>query len=264
MKNIAVLIDFTEGSITALVQAETFAKKIGATLHAVNIAPSPDKIASATSNLTQFLEKYAANSQDIKLEVGEGNLFTALPTILGRFEPSLVIVCTHGIKGMFQHLFGAHILKLVQSIPYPSIVIQENNQTDISSINKILFPLGPHPDFSIKIKQTIALALILQAEVYLYKIERPGMGYEDQLDQNFQHAKNAFTENKITTHRVIDELQIISAGYSRQTIEYAYKNQIQIISLMASVSNLDLLFGVGDKENFMVNTYGIPILCCME
>jgi nucleotide-binding universal stress UspA family protein len=264
MKNIAVLIDFTEGSITALKQAEAFATKIGATLHAVNIASSPDKIANASSNLSDFIVEHATHAANIKLEVGEGNLFTAIPSVLSRFEPNLVIVCTHGIKGMFQHLFGAHILKLVQSIPYPTIVVQENNQTDISQIKKILFPLGPHPDFSIKIKQTIALALVLDAKVYLYKIERPGMGYEEQLDQNFQHARNAFAENNIATHRVLDDIEIISAGYSRQTIEYAYKNEIQLISLMASVSNLDLLFGVGDKENFMVNSYGIPILCCME
>jgi len=38
---------------------------------------------------------------------------------------------------MFQHLFGAHILKLVQAIPYPSIVLQENNKTDLVNIKSI-------------------------------------------------------------------------------------------------------------------------------
>jgi hypothetical protein len=65
-------------------------------------------------------------------------------------------------------------------------------------------------------------------------------------------------------HKVIDELKVISAGFSRQTMEYASDNHIQLISLMASVSKLDTLYGVGDKENFLVNPNGIPILCCMD
>lgn len=264
MKNIAVLIDYTEGSITALKQAEALAQRVNATLHAINIAPSPDKVMDSNSDLIQFLKDHSSRWESIKVEIGEGNLFTAIPHVLKKIEPSVVVVCTHGIKGMFQHLFGAHILKLVQSIPFPCIVIQENNQIQIADIKKILFPLGPHPDFKTKINQTIEFAKMMGAEIYLYQIDRPGMINEDYLEQNLHAAKQAFAEHEIVVHKVIDELKVISAGFSRQTMEYASDNQIQLISLMASVSKLDTLYGVGDKENFLVNPKGIPILCCME
>jgi hypothetical protein len=264
MRNIAVLIDYTEGSKTALRQAELLTKKVNGVLYAINIASSPDKVNDSHNELIQFIKLNSNSWEDIKIEIGEGNLFSAIPAVLKRIEPSVVIICTHGIKGMFQHLFGAHILKLVQSIPFPSIVIQENNQIQISETKKVLFPLGPHPDFKTKIKQTIDFAKMMDAEIYLYQIDRPGMINEDYLDQNLQLAKQAFSDNNIIVHKVIDEMKVISAGFSRQTMDYAMDNNIQLISLMASVSKLDTLYGVGDKENFLVNPQGIPIFCCME
>ena len=262
MKTIAVLIDFTEGAKVALKQALLLAEKTKANIVAVHIASGIDKAASAESDLKLFLEENTTLSENIRIEIGIGNLFDAVQTVFNKIEPDLCIVCTHGVKGMFQHLFGAHILKLAQSISFPTIVLQENNKVNLSEIKSILFPIGPHPEFEIKIRECSNLAKELSAEIIIYEIDRPGIDVENQLGKNKQNARDYFTKNEIVHHKVLDDLKVISAGYSRQTLAYAEENNLQLISIMASISKNDVLFGVGDKENFLINSLGIPILCC--
>jgi nucleotide-binding universal stress UspA family protein len=263
MKKIVVLIDFTEGSKIALKQACQLASKNGATIYVLNVVDSPDKSAQAEQALAEFIELNATCKVQAHAEVGVGNLFTAIPSLLKKIEPDLVIICTHGIKGMFQHLFGAHILKLVQTIDYPTIVVQENNKINFAEIDKILMPIGPHPDFSIKVEQTAAMAKALNAEVVVYEIDRDGFDSGDHLmDKNRNLIRQYFDEHQVAYSKKVDDLKVISAGFSRQTLEYASEEKISLISLMSTVSKDEVVFGVGDKENFLVNTYGIPILCC--
>lgn len=262
MKTIAVLIDFTEGSKTAMKQALLLAQKLGTSVTCINIAESIEKAAQSEQELQAFISGTDKLGITIKTEVGVGSLFGAIPSVLKKTDPLLVMVCTHGIKGMFQHLFGAHILKLVQAIPFPSIVVQENNQLDFSKIQKILMPLGPHPDFKVKIEQTARFAKLLGAEVILYEIDREGLDTDNLMDKNRSLTKEIFDNSSINYSICLDDLRVVSAGFSRQTLEYALNNQISLISLMSTVSKNEILFGVGDKENFLVNAMGLPILCC--
>lgn len=260
MKNIAVLIDFTEGSIAALKQANALVKKKGGTLYGIHIVANMQKVKEAETTLTQFMKQYC----DIPFEIhiAEGSLIPAAQTALKKVSADLVVICTHGVKGMFQHLFGAHILKLIQGITYPCIVLQESSKIDLANTEHILLPIGPHPDFEIKIRQTADLAQTLGASIIIYEIDRPGADFENLLTKHADAAKKYFQENNIPYSNIIEEVKFISVGFSRQTIEYASNNGIAILSLMASVSKNDVVFGFGDKENFLVNEKGVAIFTC--
>jgi hypothetical protein len=262
MKNIAVLIDFTEGSKVALKQAAVLAKKTGGTLVGIHIVPTANKVQESEKMLSAFMTEHLPAETPFESAIGEGNLLNAVQDVLKTISADLVIICTHGVKGMVQHLFGAQILKLVQELSYPCIVIQENNTTDLLQAGRILLPVGPHPDFMIKVKQTAAAAMLLQAAIVLYEINRPGSGFENLLDKHSDEAKVLLEEKAIPYTSVIEEMKVLSVGYSRQTLEYASQNGISVISQMSTVSKNDMLFGSGDKENFLVNEQGISILTC--
>lgn len=262
MKNIAVLIDYTEGSKVALQQAAGIAEKMQGNLFGIHLVSSLAKVKEAEETLKQWMHTHVQTGVQQSAIVAEGSLVQGTLSALKKAEADLVIICTHGVKGMFQHLFGAQILKLVQALPYPCIVIQEHIKANLSKAEKILLPIGPHPDFMLKIKQTAALAKILGASVVIYEIDRPGTDFENQLSKNADIAKNYLVEQGIAYTRVTEEAKVLSIGFSRQTIEYAANNQIPILSLMASVSKNDTLFGFGDKENFLVNEQGVSVLTC--
>lgn len=262
MKNIVVLIDFTEGSLVALQQAIAIAKKTNSKVIALHIVLTSDKVLSAETELKNFVLKHINNSFEVETFIAVGSLNGASKEILTKIKPDLVLICTHGVKGMFQYLFGAQILKLVNSIPFPCLVIHENNHTNFTTINSILFPIGPHPEFMTKIKQTSNFAELLNLEVIIYRINKPGIDFEAILNLNENNAIKYFQENNILFKNVQEDVEIISVGYSRQTLAYAKNNNIKVMGLMANVSNNDVTFGYGDKESFLVNVEGISVLSC--
>jgi hypothetical protein len=264
VKNIAVLIDFTEGSKAALQQGIAFAKKSGAQLWALHIIATQEKYTQATTELEQYIQSNTKDGIEVKPLVVIGNLAHACNSGLGKVDADLVIICTHGVKGIFQQLFGAQILKLVQSINFPSLVISEQTTTDLSKATNILFPMGPHPDFLVKIKQTSKFAKMLNASITIYEIDRDGADATDLVNHNVDTAVEWFEQEGISYSKVMEEQKMFSVGFSRQTMEYAVDHQIPILSMMATVSKNDALFGFGDKENFLVNNHGIAVLTCND
>ncbi|MCX6186192.1 MAG: hypothetical protein NTU43_04225, partial [Bacteroidetes bacterium] len=88
--------------------------------------------------------------------------------------------------------------------------------------------------------------------------------HEENSMINAKNSKKYFKENEVEYICVIEDIEVMSVGYSRQTIDYAFKNDIGIICLMADISSNDEMFGFGDKENFLVNEQGISIFTCND
>jgi hypothetical protein len=262
MKNIAVLIDFTEGSIKAFQQALKLSSHTKATIWLIHMVDAKSKEKEAENKLADLIKNHANGSTEIEKIVGCGNLYFEVNKMLLMIEPDIVLINTHGIKGFKQHIFGSNILKLVQSVTFPCIVFQENSKTELHNISKILFPIGPSPDFIVKIKQTTAIAKALNAGLIIYMINKPQVYEETTFKDNLELSKSYFEKHKIDYSVVKEDVKITSVGFSRQTIDYALKNNIQLISQCAKVSKNDVVFGFGDKENFLVNEAGIPILTC--
>jgi hypothetical protein len=262
MKKIAVLIDYTEGSKIALSQSILLAQKLDAGIVALNIVQENENMTQAEIDLNKFLVENSNGRVSIETSIGTGNIFQSIPLLLKKIEPIYVVICTHGLKGLFQHIFGAHILKLVQAISYSCIVLQENNKTNLSEIKSILMPIGPHPDFDIKINTSAKISKELNAPITIYEIDRVGLDLGNQFEVNKEKTKAYFIKNQVKHTKILDELKVVSAGFSRQTIDYAKSNNYDLISLMSTISKNDILFGIADKENFLINAAGIPILCC--
>ena len=259
---VAALVDFTEGSRMAFMQGEQMVKRFGGTLYAVHITESKHKSEEAKPHLQAFIDANNKEGVAVELIVGIGTLFEETGRQLSLIEPDLVMICTHGVKGVKQHLFGAYILRLVQSIPYASVVFQENNKFDLYKLENILFPLGPHEDFDIKIEQTTKLAKLLSAKVFIYEIQKPSVGSEPVKTQNTLKAKAYFDQHEVPYEKVSEDFETFSLGFFRQTISFANTHGIQLISLMATISKNEMMMKVADKEGFLVNESGIPIMTC--
>lgn len=261
MKNIVVLIDFTEGASVALRQAASLSRHTHATVTGLHIVSSPEKIKKAEEEMQKFTSRYDGGIV-VENKVVVGSLIQTAAEQIQKIQPDLVLVCTHGVKGMYQYLFGAQILKLVQAIPCPCLVVHEHKGVDLTHAKSILMPIGPHPDFMLKIRQTAALAKALGSSIVIYRIDRPGNDFQQILIRNEEDAKRYLTEQSVPFTSVVEDIEVVSVGYSRQTINYAVKHNIGILSLMANVSENDRLFGYGDKENFLVNEEGVSVLSC--
>jgi nucleotide-binding universal stress UspA family protein len=262
MKKIAVLIDLSEGSKVALKQAKILAEKNNASLVIVHIANDnvPDEI--HINLLEGFVKPITGNVIEVQYRIGRGDFMSQIPAQIEQAKADYVVLCTHGIKGIAQNLFGAHVLKLVQSIKVPCLVVQEGSFISDNGIQKILLPASPFDDFEIKMKTCAALAKDFGAEVVHYEIDKYLGDTEEAISKNADLARDYMLGQGVSFRKVLEDNADRSLGHAQQTINYAFREHMQLICLSSHTHQEIMAMGKADKEKFLTNDKAIPVLCC--
>lgn len=256
---IGVLVDLTPICSKAVEIGGRIASKAGADLMLVHICESTEnaeKIGEQLENLKDWV------SDDVKVSyhIGGGDFMSIIPSTIADLGIDLIVVPTHGKVGIMQNLFGANILKLVKTLPVPSLVVQENTKVDVE-FNQLLFPVGPHADFDIKIKQTADFAKIFGSTVVIYTVRNDVRGISDDLRRNISAAKTHFDQTGVNYQEVAEEPSGYSVGYAKYILNYAKTSSVNAICIMAKVSDANGYIGNTDKENTLLNDAAIPVFC---
>jgi len=141
IKNILIPVDFSENSGKILQQGSEFAKKFGAKLTVVFVVQSFDDYSGffvPHIPIAQFQDEMLKSAQDKMLAFVAENLDTALlnqTTVLvgdvaeeilafaGANAVDMIIMGTHGYKGLEKILFGSVAEKIVKLAPCPVLTI---------------------------------------------------------------------------------------------------------------------------------------------
>ncbi|MBS3915885.1 MAG: universal stress protein [Bacteroidetes bacterium] len=262
MNKIVAFIDFTEGCKIALKQSAIIAKATGAELCVAYIMAETGDITKMEYEIEQFTNT-VSGMPEFKAVVGTGDLLEVSSHLMRKLSPDLVVVGTHGIKGIKQHLFGAHILKLVQSIPFPCLVVQENTVPSEHGWKYLMLPVSAHPGYRTQMEQSAKAAKIFHSQIIQYEIDKTPDMDEIQLE-NTRNARDYFNQENIPYTYVMEDATVMSVGNSRQQLKYASENHIGVISSLSEIAPADISFGKADLETLLTNEFGIPILCCNE
>lgn len=261
MKNIAVLVDYTEGSKIALQQTRVLAELAGTHVHALNVT-SNEIGDDEHARLAAFVTEQLGAAIPMTTHLADGRLISALTEALEVMNPDLIVLCTHGVKGVMQHLFGARILALVQSLDKSFLVVHENTTVREEGFAKIMFPATHSSVASVLIHQVMTLAAECDSEVVFYEIDKYVGDVEGEIVKNFEAAKKIFKAKGIRYSHVKEEVNNHSMGYARQTLAYAESNAIGLIATPSEVVDNGFLMMKSDKELLLTNTQGIPVLAC--
>lgn len=264
MNQILVLADFTDTSKKALEQAITIAGYKGASIVICHIVSSNGQ---TEGTATQSIKEYAAIVEKagiaVQTEIREGNLYDEVATYVKELLPSLVIVGTHGKKGLVQQLLGSKIYKLVTGLQAPVLVVSDFSDKVEDGFKKILIPVAPHDNFMIKVKAATSL-MASDGKVVLFTIIKPGVELSDSIIANTKAAKSYFEEKGINWETAKLDMFNFSVGFSKDTMTYARNHRVDMIALMTEVADENRYYGKMDKENLMVNEDGIAILSVAE
>ncbi len=261
MNIISALIDFTDTSKVATQYACWLAKKEGASINLLHI--SNDNETSSTDIEQKLVEFTDISNCDIpySISVGDGDYLKQIPRLLQLSDADLVIIGTHGVKGIFQTLFGANVVKLVQSLSISAIIVQDQTPSLKNGISKILFPMAPHDNFKVKIDSTVHWAKLLDAEVEVFCLFKQDGPLPDHIARNLELTKTTFTEEGLNFKVTLKDSKVYSVGYAREILEHAEATGANLISIMSQNSEENRYFGNVDKTNIVLNPQGIPVLC---
>ncbi|NNC83583.1 MAG: universal stress protein, partial [Flavobacteriales bacterium] len=220
MKNILVLVDFTETADIAVKQALQFAQRDSAAITFCHIAQSKDDGSEA---LIKELQPYGDQAQSLGLDynimIGHGDLFDEVEAIVSKVGPDLIVVGTHGKHGIKQNLFGSAIHKLVRHIPAPSLVVNDHTRVIEGGYKKVMMPVAPHEDYLVKVEQTIDL-MAPDGEIVIFAILKPGVPLDEEILRNIEATKKLLEERGVKYSYQEEDSDRYSIGYSKETLAH--------------------------------------------
>lgn len=262
MKRIAVLIDLTPIGHKALEFAGKLAAESEAELVLVHVAAT--HVEEEQKNLVAKLNELRADlpkELEVLNHLVSGNFETIIPTVIVDLQPDLVLVATHGKVGFKQHLFGSNILKLVQSVHVPVLVVQEQSEYPKAGFKKLLFPVGPNADIDVKYKQIATFARAFGSRVTMYNVRNDVRGLPEEILANIQTTSEYFKNAGVAYDVLIEEPVKFSVGYAKHILHQATSGGTDAICIMSRITDDNQYIGTRDKENILLNEAGIAVLC---
>lgn len=263
-ENILIPVDFSPASESAIRIAQQIAGRNNAHLTLLHIS-NGKSLSDADEKLKSISDSIFENSKiSINTIISEGNLISEITKQASDPGFTMMVIGTHGYKGIREKLMGADILKLLKNIPIPVLVVQKDYQFPADGIKKILVPSSDHESFSFKIEATIQMAKLFDAEVHFYTMEKPGMEISESMKENIRMAKQEFESAGVQYLRVKEKQESFSVGYSKQIMSYANNNNIDVIALITTPTRENYFFADSDKISILTNSDCIPVLCTSD
>jgi len=264
MYKIVALIDFTPTTEVVISFAKKIAqqKKAEVTLLTIIAKNAGEATAETAAKMAAYGKVLTDAGVKCDIEIGEGSFFSVVGVCVDKLQASLAIVGTHGKKGIMQSLLGANILKLVQMLHLPCLVVQDDSVYPEGGFKNVLFPIAAHSRYEMKIEQTRQL-MAANGVANLYAIYKTD-SLENELKQNLKLSEEVFKKYDVKYTIVNEEATLYSVGFSRQSIEYMKKHKTDLVAIMSQVSHLNTFFGKADKENIILNPMATPVLCCND
>ena len=262
MKNIAVLVDYTDTCYKSVEFAGKIAKKCDSKVILIHIANRSEK--KDETNLLAKMEVYCKSLSDqtpFELHIEYGSFYSLIPNTVINVEADMLVVGTHGIVGIKQTLLGSNILKLTNSLPIPSLVVQNESVYSENTFGKLLFPIGPHDNYEMKLNQVAKIAIPFKSTVYGYCIQKELESLPEVVLTNIQKSKLFFEENKINFEMTKENPEGFSVGHSKQLLAFANEQNMGAICMISKISTASHAISKVDKENTLLNNSGIPVYC---
>lgn len=248
--------DFTEVAEAALQHAVKIAKKLNNIVTLIHVVKTQKKGEEALVELNKDIEKLSVKyGMELHPLVLEGSLFNVISDYASENNVSMVIMGTHGIKGM-QKFTGSYALKVIVGSKIPFIVIQEPPSKS-ETFKDVVFPL----DYRSEAKQKLQWALFL-VKYFDVKINIIIPTIKDKSLNNKLMANVHFAEKILDKYDCNYELhKIDSSNSAEESIAFAQKVDADMILIMTTKGIGITDYVLGAQEQYIIaNTAKIPVM----
>ena len=262
-KPILIPTDFTVVAQYAVEMAAPFARLNNTGIVLVHIVKKASEVSEATVKVKQEAEKFAKD-YGIQVEgiVREGSIFTTIGETVTELDAGLLIMGTHGIRGM-QKITGCWALKVIVSSKVPIIVAQASPKK--SSIDRIAFPIDYKRENREKIGWAYYVAKLFHSKVYIFSstASTPFQKKDRKLDQGIK-TNLSFTEKFLKSKNI--EYEIAQAkgeeSFAKETLKYAQEIDADLLLITTSklISKVDFVLGPIEQA-IITNNANIPVMC---
>ncbi len=259
-KQIIVPWDFTHVAESALAHAVKIGRMIGNDIGLLHIVDPNIKVKAEGEKKT-LLKHVAEDASkmynlNVTSNVIRGSIFNDIAEFVNNSEASLVVMGTHGMKGM-QKLTGSWALKVIVKSKVPFIVVQDP-PADQERYHNIVFPV----DFSVENKEKMGMAIFMgkyfDSKIHILKTMSKDKSLAKKININLNFAVKYLIQNNIE----YEIHEIPHGNQAQRTIDFAQKINADIILIMTTKNITMADYILGASEQFIIaNSSKIPVCC---
>src|SRR5512133_1897335 len=231
-KQIVVPWDFSHVAENALAHAVKIGRMVHndiCLLHIVETGISPKEYAEKSNSLKRLVEENKGKYDfPITSHISKGSIFSAIADYANENNASLVVMGTHGMKGM-QKLTGSWALKVIVKSKIPFIVVQDP-PTDLERYHNIVFPVDFRKENKEKIRMAIFMGKYFDSKIRFLVTSTTDKELLKKTNININFAIKYLIQNNIEY-----EIHEIPRGNSaQQTLDFAQKINADLILIMTT------------------------------
>lgn len=259
-KLIVVPWDFTPVAENALAHAVRIGRMVKNDIALLHIVDSGVKTKAEGEKkvLLQHVAYEASRKHNIPVSafVVKGTIFKSIAEFVNEKEANLVVMGTHGMKGM-QKLTGSWALKVIVKSKVPFIVVQDP-PSDQKRYRNIVFPVDFRKENKEKIKMAIYMGKYFDSKIHIMVTTTRDKNLSKKTKINLAFAVKYFSQNNIEY-----EVQEIPKGKAaEQTLEFAQKINADLILIITTKNITFADYVVGASEQYIIaNSSKIPVCC---
>ncbi len=259
-KLIVVPWDFSHVADHALAHAVKIGRMVGndiCLLHIVDNSITPKAHLEKVNHLKKLIEENGKKYNiPISYHISKGSIFSAIAEYVNEVDASLVVMGTHGMKGM-QKLTGSWALKVIVKSKVPFIVVQDP-PADQDRYHNIVFPVDFRGENKEKIKMAIFMGKYFDSKIHMVVSVSTDKNIQKKTKINLNFAIKYLIQNNID-YEIHD---MPKGNISQQTIDFAQKINADLILIVTTKNITFADYVVGASEQYIIaNSSRIPVCC---
>jgi nucleotide-binding universal stress UspA family protein len=259
-KLIVVPWDFSHVAGHALAHAVKIGRMVSndiCLLHIVDNGISPKAHLEKVNHLKKLVEENGKKYNiPISYHISKGSIFSAIAEYVNEIDASLVVMGTHGMKGM-QKLTGSWALKVIVKSKVPFIVVQDP-PSDQNRYHNIVFPVDFRGENKEKIKMAIFMGKYFDSKIHMVVSVSTDKNIQKKTKINLNFAIKYLIQNNID-YEIHD---MPKGNISQQTIDFAQKINADLILIVTTKNITFADYVVGASEQYIIaNSSKIPVCC---
>ena len=252
--------DFTDIAENALLHGLKICKMVDLAIVLLHIVDK--KLPAAEKNelqekLDAVATKYGKEHRaEIEGRIYQGSIFSDISKYANDHEASLVIMGTHGMKGM-QKLTGSWALKVIVGSKIPFIVVQDK-PTDWEKYKNIVLPVDFRSESKEKLQWAIYMGKYFDSKVHILKQKITDKSLLRKTNINLNFAVRFLIQNGIEYE--IHEMPK-SGNFAKECLVFAQDMNADLI-LITTTKNITMASYVlaASEQYIIANSSKIPVL----
>ncbi len=251
---ILVPTDFTPVGDSAVKYASQLSKILNARIDLLHVVGNEKDAAIAKNALTAVANQLQKENLEVETRIETGNIFDDIGKVAHELEARLIVMGTHGVKGM-QHVLGSKALKVITNSDVPFIVVQKKPMKP-EGFKNIVIPV----DFNQEVKQSIKYAWEIgkyfHSKIHIVYVKEKDAFIAAKIERNIPYAKELLEDNNVA----YEILGIEKKDFDKEVIKYGQSVDADLLTIINNHENIFTYFGGSFEQTIIGNNAEIPVL----